>query len=40
MKEGYKISDNLTVCTCPKNGCTTVMLQSLCYNDKNDIKIY
>lgn len=40
MKKGYKISDNLIVCTCPKNGCTTVMLQSLCYNDKNDIKVY
>lgn len=40
MKIGYKISDNLVVCTCAKNGCTTVMLQSLCYNEKRDINFY
>lgn len=40
MKLGYKISDNLVVCICPKNGCTTVMLQSLCYNEKRDINFY
>lgn len=40
MKIGYKISDNLVVCTCAKNGCTTVMLQSLCYNEKQDINFY
>lgn len=40
MKLGYKISDNLVVCYCPKNGCTTVMLQSLCYNEKQDINFY
>lgn len=40
MKIGYKISDNFVVCTCSKNGCTTVMLQSLCYNEKRDINFY
>lgn len=40
MKIGYKISDNFVVCTCSKNGCTTVMLQSLCYNNKLDINFY
>lgn len=40
MKIGYKISDNFVVCTCSKNGCTTVMLQSLCYNEKQDINFY
>ena len=40
MKIGYKISDNFVVCTCSKNGCTTVMLQSLCYNKKLDINFY
>lgn len=40
MALGYKISDNFVVITCPKNGCTTVMLQSLCYNNKLDINFY
>ncbi len=40
MKIGYKISDNFIVNTCSKNGCTTVLLQSLCYNKKLDINFY
>ena len=40
MKIGYKISDNFVVCTCSKNGCTTVMLQSLCYNEQKQINEY
>lgn len=40
MKIGYKILDNFVVCTCCKNGCTTVMLQSLCYNKNLDINFY
>ena len=40
MKIGYKISDNLVVCTCSKNGCTTILLQSLCYNECKNINEY
>lgn len=40
MKIGYKISDNFVVIKCPKNGCTTVLLQSLCYNEHKKIDEY
>lgn len=40
MKVGYKISDNFVVIKCPKNGCTTVMIQSLCYNEHKKIDEY
>lgn len=40
MKIGYKISDNFVVATCSKNASTTVMLQSLCYNEKKQIDEY
>ena len=40
MKIGYKISDNIVVNTCSKNCSTTVMLQSLCYNEHKKIDEY
>ena len=40
MKIGYKISDNIVVNSCSKNGCTTVMIQSLCYNEHKNINEY
>lgn len=40
MKIGYKISDNFVVNTCSKNCSTTVMLQSLCYNEHKKIDEY
>ena len=40
MKIGYKISDNIVVNICSKNGCTTVMIQSLCYNEHKNINEY
>lgn len=40
MKIGYKISDNFIVVSCSKNASTTVMLQSLCYNEHKKIDEY
>lgn len=40
MKIGYKISDNFIVISCSKNASTTVMLQSLCYNEQKKIDEY
>lgn len=40
MKIGYKISDNFIIVSCSKNASTTVMLQSLCYNEKKQIDEY
>jgi len=40
MKLGYKISNDLVVCNCAKNCSTTVMLQSLCYNEHKKIDEY
>lgn len=40
MKIGYKISDNFIVISCAKNSSTTVMLQSLCYNEHKKIDVY
>lgn len=40
MKMGYKISDNFIVISCSKNSSTTVMLQSLCYNEHKKIDVY
>ena len=40
MKIGYKISDNFIVISCSKNSSTTVMLQSLCYNEHKKIDVY
>lgn len=40
MKIGYKISDNFVVNTCSKNCSTSVIVQSLCYNEKKQIDEY
>lgn len=40
MKIGYKISDNIVIANCSKNCSTTIMLQSLCYNEHKNINEY
>ena len=40
MNIGYKISDNFVVVGCAKNSSTTVMIQSLCYNEHKNINEY
>lgn len=40
MNIGYQISDNFIVISCQKNASTTVMLQSLCYNEHKKIDEY
>lgn len=40
MNIGYKISDNFIVISCAKNASTTVMIQSLCYNEHKKIDEY